>query len=101
MNAHVNTALAFEFYSHRNTDTGISMRFEIAPIFCRPWTLNGITARLIESHYENNYGGAVSRLNAIARELEEIDRAAATANVIHRLKAEEAAALNSALLHEL
>jgi hypothetical protein len=28
------------------------MRFRIAPLFCRPWTLNGMSPRLIESHYE-------------------------------------------------
>jgi Fe-Mn family superoxide dismutase len=38
------------------------MRYQIAPLFCRPWTLLGITPRLIESHYENNYGGAFTRL---------------------------------------
>ena len=42
-------------------------------LFCRPWTLNGITPRLIESHYENNYGGALARLNAITEELETLD----------------------------
>ena len=28
------------------------MRY-IAPIYCRPWTFNGISQRLIESHCEN------------------------------------------------
>ena len=32
------------------------MRYQLAPIFCRPWLLNGLSQRLIESHYENNYG---------------------------------------------
>ena len=45
------------------------MRYQLAPLHCRPWTLNGISARLIESHYENNYGGALNRLNAISRRL--------------------------------
>jgi hypothetical protein len=31
-----------------------SMNYRIAPIFCRPWTLNNISPRLIESHYEHN-----------------------------------------------
>ena len=43
------------------------MKYTIAPLFCRPWTLNGITPRLIESHYENDYGNALDRLNAITR----------------------------------
>jgi superoxide dismutase, Fe-Mn family len=77
------------------------MRYRIAPLFCRPWTLNGITPALIESHYEHNYGGAVNRLNAIADELEALDPAATPAHVVNRLKQEEMAALNSTLLHEL
>lgn len=40
------------------------MTYTLEPLFCRPWTLNGISPRLIESHYENNYGAAVMRLNA-------------------------------------
>jgi hypothetical protein len=38
------------------------MRYHLAPLFCRPWTLNGISPRLIESHYENNYGGTLNRM---------------------------------------
>src|SRR5436305_13080115 len=77
------------------------MRYQIAPLFCRRWTLNGITPRLIESHYENNYGGAIIRLNAIAEELAALDPQTAPAHVISRLKQEEAAGLRSRLLHEL
>lgn len=77
------------------------MKYQIAPLFCRPWTLNGISARLIESHYENNYGGALNRLNALTEELEALDPATVPAHVLSRLKREESAALNSTLLHEL
>ena len=77
------------------------MKYKIAPLFCRPWTLNGISARLIESHYENNYGGALNRLNALTEELEALDPATTPAHVLSRLKREESAALNSTLLHEL
>ena len=77
------------------------MRHRIAPLFCRPWTLNGISARLIESHYENNYGGALNRLNGIAKELEALDPATAPPQVINRLKRDELTLLNSTLLHEL
>jgi Fe-Mn family superoxide dismutase len=77
------------------------MQYTIAPLFCRPWTLNGITPRLIESHYENNYGGALNRLNEIAEELAAVDPAKASAHAVSRLKKEEAATLNSTLLHEL
>jgi Fe-Mn family superoxide dismutase len=77
------------------------MRYHLAPLFCRPWTLNGITPRLIESHYENNYGGALARLNAITEELETLDPATTPAQGISRLKRDESIALNSTLLHEL
>jgi len=76
------------------------MRYALAPLYCRPWTLNGITPRLIESHYEVNYGGVVNRLNAISKELAELDPGTPP-ETIHRLKRDEFAALNSMLLHEL
>ncbi len=77
------------------------MRYKIAPLYCRPWTLNGITPHLIESHYENNYGGALNRLNRITEELDALDLATAPAQLVNRLKRDEAVALNSTLLHEL
>ena len=77
------------------------MKYTIAPLFVRPWTLNGISPRLIESHYEINYGGTVNRLNTITEQLEFLDRAKTPAEVIHRLKRDEFTALNSMLLHEL
>ena len=77
------------------------MRYHLAPLFCRPWTLNGITPRLIESHYENNYGDALHRLNAISEELGSLDPATTPPDVLSRLKRDESAALNSTLLHEL
>jgi superoxide dismutase, Fe-Mn family len=77
------------------------MRYRLAPLFCRPWTLNGITPRLIESHYENNYGGALNRLNALTEQLEALDLATTPGSVISRLKRDQNTALNSTLLHEL
>src|SRR2546422_7213322 len=77
------------------------MRYQVKPIYCRPWLLNGLSLKLIESHYENNYGGAVRRLNAIAQQLESVDFAKAPGYVVNGLKREELIALNSTLLHEL
>ena len=77
------------------------MQYHLAPLFCRPWTLMGITPHLIESHYEGNYGSALRRLNAITEELEALDPATTSAEVVNRLKRDEAAMLNSTLLHEL
>ena len=77
------------------------MRYQLKPIFCRPWLLNGLSLKLIESHYENNYGGALRRLNAITEQLESLDFAKTPGYVLNGLKREELVALNSTLLHEL
>lgn len=77
------------------------MKYQIKPIYCRPWTLQGLSVKLIESHYENNYGGALRRLNAISAQLESLDFAKTPGYVINGLKREELVALNSTLLHEL
>ena len=73
----------------------------ITPIACRPWLLNGLSERLIVSHYENNYGGAVRSANAIRRDLEALDPATAPGHLIRALKREELAAVGSIALHEL
>src|SRR5262247_1091047 len=49
------------------------MRYTLKQIHCRPWTLSYLSVPLIESHYENNYGGALRRLNAITEQLESRD----------------------------
>src|SRR6202008_137794 len=77
------------------------MRYHLKQIHCRPWTLAGLSLPLMESHYENNYGGAMRRLNAITEKLEALDLAATPGYVLNGLKREELVALNSTLLHEL
>jgi len=77
------------------------MRYTLTPMHCRPWMLQGLSQKLVESHYENNYGGALRRLNAIAAQLESLDYATAPPFVVNGLKREELVALNSTLLHEL
>jgi Fe-Mn family superoxide dismutase len=77
------------------------MRYRLTPINTRPWLLNGLSLRLIESHYENHYGGALRRLNAITAQLESLDFDKTPGYVVNSLKREELIALNSTLLHEL
>ena len=77
------------------------MRYQLKQIYCRPWLINGLSLKLIESHYENNYGGALRRLNAITEHLDSIDFATAPGYLINGLKREELVALNSTTLHEL
>src|SRR6185369_5858011 len=77
------------------------MRYSLKQIHCRPWTLSYLSVKLIESHYENNYGGALRRLNAITEQLESLDFEKTPAHVLNGLKREQLVALNSTLLHEL
>ena len=70
------------------------------PIPFKPPRLNGLSGRLIASHYENNYGGAVRRLNAIKSELAGLDPATIPGYRLNGLKREELVATNSMLLHE-
>ncbi|HLG44936.1 MAG TPA: Fe-Mn family superoxide dismutase [Reyranella sp.] len=77
------------------------MRFHARPISFKPPRLSGLSWRLIASHYENNYGGAVRRLNAITDELAGGDPAALPGFRLNGLKREELIATNSMLLHEV
>ena len=77
------------------------MPFQMKPLGCDPAKLKGLSERLIVSHYENNYGGAVKRLNAISDELKQLDFGAASVFRINGLKREELVAMNSMILHEL
>ncbi|MFC3106759.1 superoxide dismutase [Undibacterium arcticum] len=71
------------------------------PLSCDPAKLPGLSEKLIVSHYENNYGGAVKRLNAISAQLAALDVAAAPVFVLNGLKREELIAANSMILHEV
>ena len=75
--------------------------YEMKPLGCDPARLNGLSEKLIVSHYENNYGGAVKRLSQIAEYLGNIDFAKAPGFVINGLKREELIAMNSMILHEI
>src|SRR5436309_15425757 len=77
------------------------MTYTVNPLACDPTTLKGLSEKLTLSHWENNYGGAVGRLSAIATQLGELDFAKAPVFVINGLKREELIATNSMILHEL
>ena len=77
------------------------MPYQIKPLRCDPAKLKGLSEKLIVSHYENNYGGAVKRLNAISEQLAAFDFSKAPVFTINGLKREELIASNSMILHEL
>ncbi len=66
-----------------------------------PAALHGLSERLVRSHYDNNYSGAVKRLNAIRSSLDEMQFSSAPGFELNGLKREELVATNSMLLHEL
>jgi Fe-Mn family superoxide dismutase len=76
------------------------MAYEIKPFSLDPKSVKGISETILVSHYENNYVGAVKRLNAIATQLAELDFAKAPNFLINGLKREELVAMNSMILHE-
>ena len=77
------------------------MPYAIKPLPFDPKSIKGLSEKILTSHYDNNYSGAVKRLNAITTQLAELDVAKAPVFVINGLKREELIAANSMILHEL
>jgi Fe-Mn family superoxide dismutase len=74
--------------------------YDVKPLPFDPKKLNGISEKLIVSHHDNNYAGAVKRLNTITAQLASLDFATAPGFQINGLKREELIATNSMILHE-
>src|SRR5215211_7922024 len=62
------------------------MPYEMKPLPCDPTAITGMSERLIRSHYDNNYGSTVQRLNAITGQLAELEFANAPIFVINGLR---------------
>ena len=77
------------------------MPYQAKPLSLDPKSIKGISEKVLVSHYENNYVGAVKRLNAIGVQLAELDFAKAPNFMINGLKREELVAANSMILHEI
>jgi len=75
--------------------------FTAKPLPFDPKSLNGLSEKLIVSHHDNNYAGAVKRLNAITEQLAGLDFSTAPTFLINGLKREELIATNSMILHEV
>jgi len=73
----------------------------VRPLLLKPQWMNGLSERLLVSHYENNYGGALRRLNAIRARLAALDWARTPAFETNGLKREELIAAGSVILHEI
>src|SRR5438067_3383454 len=77
------------------------MTYQMKPLSCDPARIKGMSERLIISHYENNYGGAVKRLNLIDDQLAQLEFDKVAGFLINGLKREQLIAMNSMILHEL
>src|SRR6185312_15909566 len=78
-----------------------AMSLEIRPLLFKPHRMRGLSDTLLTSHYENNYGGALRRLNAIHARLANCDWTAAPVFEINGIKREELIAAGSVVLHEV
>ncbi len=77
------------------------MTYQIKPLPFDPRAIKGFSEKILMSHYENNYSGAVKRLNAIIAQLAELDFEKTPIFTINGLKREELIATNSMILHEI
>jgi Fe-Mn family superoxide dismutase len=75
----------------------------VAPLPFAPASLPGLSERMLVSHHDNNYGGAVRKLNEVRGQLAGADPASSGPywSLYGSLKSAELAARNSSLLHEL
>jgi len=71
------------------------------PLPFDPKAVPGLSEKLLVSHHDNNYVGAVKRLGAIRAEFGKLDPATAPVFELNGLKREELIAWNSMILHEL
>jgi Fe-Mn family superoxide dismutase len=86
----------------QSSPTGVRpVNYQAKPLSLDPKSITGISEKVLVSHYENNYVGAVKRLNAIGAQLAELDFAKAPNFVVNGLKREELIAANSMILHEI
>ena len=96
------TLAASSAFAQTNQPSGAkTMPYQAKPMSLDPKSIKGISEKVLVSHYENNYVGAVKRLNAIGAQLAELDFAKAPNFVINGLKREELIAANSMIMHEI
>src|SRR5262245_34116637 len=79
----------------------VSMHHQILPMPRKPYALNWLSERLVVSHYEKDYGGAVRALNGLRDRLAAMDPSSVTPAELRALKREELSATGSVMLHEL
>jgi Fe-Mn family superoxide dismutase len=99
--AAASTAALAKSASAQTTSPAKSPAYAIKPLPFDPKSIKGLSEKILVSHHDNNYAGAVRRLNAIGTELAGLDFAKAPVFTVNGLKREELIAMNSMILHEL
>lgn len=74
-------------------------KHELKPLPFDPAKLNGLSVKLLTSHHENNYGGAVKNLNKVEQQLGALDKDT-PGFLVAGLKERELTFANSVVLHE-
>jgi superoxide dismutase, Fe-Mn family len=73
----------------------------VRPLPFEAKSLRGLSERLIVSHWENNYGGAVKALNAVRRKLSSVLTSDDPPYMYNDIKREQLIRTGSVVLHEL
>ena len=84
---------------NRSNAPALSGKHAIVPLPFAAGSLNGLSERLITSHHENNYGGAVKNLNRVEQELSAINLDTPPF-LVAALRERELTFRNSKTLHE-
>lgn len=94
-------AIGFSQSAAAQAMNGPKPTYAIKPLPFDPKSIKGLSEKILVSHHDNNYAGAVRRLNAIGAQIAELDFAKAPVFTVNGLKREELIAMNSMILHEL
>jgi Fe-Mn family superoxide dismutase len=81
------------------TPFALAGKHTMVPLPFAPSSLSGLSAQMIASHHENNYGSAVKNLNEVEKDLAQIAKDA-PGYVVHGLRERELNFRNSKNLHE-
>lgn len=98
------TAAALSFEAAAAPDAGHAGASPVAPtpkpLPFNPAKLKGLSEKLIKSHHENNYSGAVKNLGAVQNQLAQVTKET-PGFLVGGLKERELGFFNSVVLHEL
>ncbi|WP_293411498.1 superoxide dismutase [Phenylobacterium sp.] len=84
-----------------NAQPSTAAAFQPKPLPFNPAAVPGLSEKLLRSHFDNNYTGAVRRLGQIEAQLSGLTPASTPGFQLNGLKREELIAWNSMILHEV